>query len=93
MRGLGVGVGWTVSVGFDCVGAGVGSGPGVVEMGRLLGVEVASVAMVVTGFDGVGGASKIIFSIPQIQIKITISQALVINLCFSIDMDFTACHQ
>ena len=105
-RGLGVGVGWTVSmsvdfvdsavgsgsgvpemgrilggeveavapvvVGVDCVGSGVGSGPSVLEVGRTLGGEVATCATVVVGVDRIGAAPKIIFSIPQIETKITI---------------------
>src|SRR5208337_2301510 len=83
-RGLGEGVGSTVVLGVDCVGSGVGSGTGVVDTERILGVEVADVATVVAGVDCIGGASKIVFSIPYTEAKITIREAPVINLCFSI---------
>jgi hypothetical protein len=61
-----------VVVGVDCVGSGVGSGPSVLEVGRTLGGEVATCATVVVGVDRIGAAPKIIFSIPQIETKITI---------------------
>jgi hypothetical protein len=62
----------TAVVRVDCVGSGVGSDPSVLEVGRTLGGEVASCATVVVIVDRVGGEPKIIFSIPQIETKITI---------------------
>src|SRR5208283_3195467 len=82
--GVEVAVVATVVVGVDCVGSGVGSGLGVVDTERILGVEVADVAMVVVRVDCIGGASKIVFSRPYTEAKITIREAPVINLCFSI---------
>ena len=72
-----------VVVGVDCVSSGVDSCLGVVDAGRILGVEVAVVATVVVGVDCVGGASRIILSKPYIEIQITIREAPLINLCFS----------
>ena len=62
----------TAVVCVDCAGSGVGSGPSVLEMGRTIGGEVAACATVVVNVDCIGGASKIIFSIPEIEIKITV---------------------
>lgn len=73
----------TIVVGVDCVGSGTGSIPGV-DTWTILGVEVATVATVVVRVDRTGDASKIVFSIPMIEIRITIRQATVINLRFSI---------
>ena len=85
--GSGVGVGLGVSVGSGVgvgVGSVVGSGLGAVDTGRIFGVELAAVAMVVEGADCKGLVSKAIFSIPYIEIQITISEAPPINRCFSI---------
>jgi hypothetical protein len=73
----------TLVAGVDCVVSGVDSCLGVVDAGRILGVEVAVVATVVVGVDCVGGASRIILSKPYIEIQITIREAPLINLCFS----------
>jgi hypothetical protein len=73
----------TVAVGVDCLGSGIGSILGV-DTWRIFGVEVATVATVVVRVDRTGDASKIVFSIPKIEIRITIREAPVINLRFSI---------
>ena len=67
-----------------CVGSGVGLCLGVVDAERILGVEVAVVAIALVGVDCVGGASRIVLSKPYIEIQITIREAPLINLCFSI---------
>jgi hypothetical protein len=82
--GVEVAVVATVVEGVDCVSSGVGSCLGVVDTGRILGVEVAVVAMALVGVDCVGGASRIVLSKPYIEIQITIREAPLINLCFSI---------
>ena len=81
--GSGVGVGLGVSVGSG-VGSVVGSGLGAVGTGRIFGVELAVVAMLVEGADSMGLLSKAIFSTPYIEIQITVSEAPLINWCFSI---------
>jgi hypothetical protein len=105
-----------VVVGVDCAGFGVASGPGIVDIGKILGVEVAVVAKVAVGVDCLGsatgsipgvdtwrifgvevatvvtvvvradrtGGSKTVFSMPKIETMITIREAPVINLRFSI---------
>src|ERR1700730_33981 len=58
---LGVGVGSTVVVGVDCADFGVASDLGIVEAGRIPGVEVAVITTVVAGVDCVGsGISSIL---------------------------------
>jgi hypothetical protein len=84
LRGLGVGVGATVAVGVDCVVCGFDSCLGVGDTGRILGVEVALVATFVGDVDCVGGALRIVLSKPYIEIQITIREAPLISLCFSI---------
>jgi hypothetical protein len=74
----------TVVVGVGCVSSGVGSCLGVGDTGRILGVEVALVATFVGDVDCVGGALRIVLSKPYIEIQITIREAPLISLCFSI---------
>ena len=81
--GVKVAVITTVVAGVDCVGSGISSILGA-DTGRIFGVEVAAVATVVARVDCGSGTSKIIFSIPNIETRITIREAPMINLRFSI---------
>src|SRR5580704_2094459 len=53
-RSLGVGFGSTVVMDVDCADFGVASGLGIVDTGRIPGVEVAVLTTVVAGVDCVG---------------------------------------
>jgi hypothetical protein len=77
-----------LATGADCAAHGVSSALGVGDDGRTLEFKVVLLGATFVRTDCVDGTSKIVFSIPYRERKITISETQLIMFCFSLRSGF-----